>query len=92
MYKRQTYDLAPSWQVGSDARYVSSMYANAANSRYAPAYTIFGAFVGYQVSADTRITGRVRNLTDQVYARTTAQSQLYLGAPRTFELALQTRF
>jgi len=87
-----TYDLAPSWQVGSDVRYVSSMYANAANSRYAPAYTIFGAFVGYQVNADTRITGRVRNLTDQVYARTTAPSQLYLGAPRTFELALQTRF
>ncbi|QIH09771.1 MULTISPECIES: TonB-dependent receptor [unclassified Pseudomonas] len=87
-----TYDLAPSWQVGADSRYVSSMYANAANTRYAPGYAIFGAFVGYRVDADTRVTARVRNLTDRVYARSTAPTQLYLGAPRTFELALQTRF
>ena len=50
------------------------------------------AFVGYKVDADTRITARVRNLTDEVYARWTSSSMLYLGAPRTFELAVQTRF
>ena len=87
-----TYDLDPSWQIGGDSRYVSSVYADAANTRYAPSYTLFGAFVGYKVDADTRITARVRNLTDEVYARWTSASMLYLGAPRTFELAVQTRF
>jgi len=87
-----TYDLDPQWQVGGDSRYVSSVYADAANTRYAPSYTLFGAFVGYKVDADTRITARVRNLTDEVYARWTSSSMLYLGAPRTFELAVQTRF
>ncbi|MNH10972.1 TonB dependent receptor [compost metagenome] len=71
---------------------MSSVYADAANTRYAPSYTVFGAFVGYKVDADTRITARVRNLTDEVYARWTSSSMLYLGAPRTLELALQTRF
>ena len=87
-----TYDLDPNWQIGGDSRYVSAMYADAANTRYAPSYTIFGAFVGYKVDADTRVTARVRNLTDQVYGQWTSSSMLYLGAPRTFELALQTRF
>ncbi|MHC2144956.1 TonB-dependent receptor [Pseudomonas sp. 210_17 TE3656] len=87
-----TYDIDPSWQVGGDSRYVSSVYADAANTRYAPAYTVFGAFVGYKVDDDTRITARVRNLTDEVYARWTSSSMLYLGAPRTLELAVQTRF
>jgi iron complex outermembrane receptor protein len=86
-----TYDIGTDWQVGGDGRYVSSVYA-AANTRYAPSYTVFGAFVGYKVDADTRITARVRNLTDEVYARWTSSSMLYLGAPRSFELAVQTRF
>ncbi|WP_136477471.1 TonB-dependent siderophore receptor [Pseudomonas sp. DG56-2] len=87
-----TYDIAPRWQVGADSRYVSSVYADAANTRHAPAYTVFGAFVGYKVDEDTRVTARVRNLTDEVYARWTSSSMLYLGAPRTLEVALQTRF
>ena len=87
-----TYDIDPSWQVGADSRYVSSVYADAANTRYAPSYTIFGAFLGFKVDDDTRITARVRNLTDEVYARWTSSSMLYLGAPRTLELAVQTRF
>ncbi|PWB30080.1 TonB-dependent siderophore receptor [Pseudomonas sp. SDI] len=87
-----TYDIDPSWQIGADSRYVSSVYADAANTRYAPSYTVFGAFVGYKVDDDTRITARVRNLTDEVYARWTSSSMLYLGAPRTLELAVQTRF
>ncbi|MEF9898151.1 MAG: TonB-dependent receptor [Pseudomonas sp.] len=87
-----TYDIDPSWQLGADSRYVSSVYADAANTRYAPSYTVFGVFVGFKVDTDTRVTARVRNLTDEVYARWTSSSMLYLGAPRTFELALQTRF
>ena len=34
-----SYDIAPSWQVGGDARYVSSMYANAANTLQVKGWT-----------------------------------------------------
>jgi len=39
------------------------------------------------------VTGRVRNLTNEVYAEFAHVSPAYyLGAPRTFEVAVQTRF
>ncbi|MFH6600674.1 TonB-dependent receptor [Ectopseudomonas khazarica] len=87
-----TYDLAPRWQVGVDSRYVASVYADAANQLKAPAYTLFGAFVSYRVDADSRLTLRARNLTDEVYASWASSDMLFLGAPRSFELALQSRF
>lgn len=87
-----TYDVAPRWQLGADARYVASAYADAANSLSVPSYTLFGAFVGYELAEDTQLTLRGRNLTDEVYARQAGTTMLYLGAPRSFEAALQTRF
>ena len=39
------------------------------------------------------VTGRVRNLTDKVYAANVSGTPMfYLGAPRSFELTLQARF
>lgn len=87
-----TYDVAPRWQLGLDARYVASVYADAANTLSTPSYTLFGGFVGYELAADTQLTLRGRNLTDEIYARQAGSTMLYLGAPRTFEVALQTRF
>lgn len=37
-----TYDFDPAWQGGVDARYVSSVYANNANTWHAPSYTVYG--------------------------------------------------
>ncbi|MFT0701675.1 TonB-dependent receptor domain-containing protein, partial [Citrobacter meridianamericanus] len=34
-----TYDFDPAWQGGVDARYVSSVYANNANTWHVPSYT-----------------------------------------------------
>lgn len=88
-----TYDFAPAWQGGVDARYVASVYADNANTQTVPAYTLYGTFLTYKVDAHTSITGRVRNLTNEVYAEFAHVSPAYyLGAPRTFELAVQTRF
>ena len=50
-------------------------------------------FLSYRLDERTRITGRVRNLTDEVYARFVQSTPLYyVGDPRTFELSVQTRF
>ncbi|AIS13469.1 TonB-dependent receptor [Pseudomonas chlororaphis subsp. aurantiaca] len=88
-----TYDLAPQWQTGVDARYVASVYADTANTLTVPSYTLYGTFLTYKLDSHTSITGRVRNLTDEVYARFAHVSPAYyLGTPRTFELAVQSRF
>ncbi|QLF93424.1 TonB-dependent receptor [Pseudomonas sp. ABC1] len=89
-----TYDLAPAWQLGADARYVSSVYANNANTMWVPAYTLYGLFVRHDLDEHTELSARLRNLTDEVYARFIHQSntQYYLGEPRSLELALHMRF
>ncbi|MDZ3991342.1 TonB-dependent receptor [Pseudomonas sp. Teo4] len=87
-----TYILTQDWSVGMDARYVDSVYADNANTLKAPAYTLYGAFARYRLDEHTTLTGRVRNLTDEVYAKQAYNTQYYMGAPRTFELALDLRF
>lgn len=86
-----TYRLSPKWELGFDARHVSKRYGNTANTLYDSAYTLLGAYAQYQLSDRTTITARVRNATDALYAASVG-SMFYLGAPRTFELALQARF
>jgi len=87
-----TYSFTPAWSAGVDARYVGSVYADNANTLKAPAYTLLGTFARYRLDEHTTLTGRVRNLTDQLYAKQAYGLQYYAGAPRTFELAVDMRF
>lgn len=88
-----TYDFTQDWQGGVDARYVAPVYADNANTLTVPAYTLFGTFLRYKVDSHTSLTGRVRNLTNEVYAEFAHVSPAYyLGSPRTFEVAVQTKF
>ncbi len=87
-----TYDIDPAWKAGVDARYVDSVFADNANTLKAPSYTLYGAFARYQVDEHTALTGRVRNLTDELYAKQAYGSLYYMGAPRTFEVAVDTQF
>ncbi|EZH84313.1 TonB-dependent receptor [Ectopseudomonas composti] len=89
-----TYDVTPVWQVGADARYVSSVYANTANTMWVPSYTVYGLFLKHDLDAHTELSARLRNLTDETYARFIHQSntQYYLGEPRSLEVAVQWRY
>lgn len=89
-----TYDLAPGWQVGADARYVSSVYANTANTQWVPSYTVYGLSMTHDLDQHVQISARLRNLTDEVYARFIHQTntQYYLGEPRSLEVAVQWRY
>ncbi|MCO7514489.1 TonB-dependent receptor [Pseudomonas guariconensis] len=87
-----TYSFGPAWAVGMDARYVDSVYADNANTLKAPAYTLLGAFARYRLDEHTALTARVRNLTDELYAKQAYGGQYYMGAPRTFEVAMDLRF
>ncbi|CAI8768807.1 TonB-dependent receptor [Pseudomonas soli] len=89
-----TYDLAPGWQVGADARYVSSVYANTANTQWVPSYTVYGLSMTHDLDQHVQLSARLRNLTDEVYARFIHQTntQYYLGEPRSLEVAVQWRY
>lgn len=87
-----TYEVVPAWQVGVDARYVASVYANNANSLKAPSYTLYGAFARFNVSEGTSVTARVRNQSDEIYAKQAYGTLYYEGPPRSYELILDTRF
>lgn len=87
-----TYDITSDWAAGVDVRYVDSVFADNANSVEAPAYTLYGVFARYRLDEHSTVTARVRNLTDEVYAKQAYGSQYYMGAPRTFEVAVDSRF
>lgn len=89
-----TYDLAPGWQVGADARYVSAVYANTANTQWVPSYTVYGLSMTHDLDQHVQLSARLRNLTDEVYARFIHQTntQYYLGEPRSLEVAVQWRY
>jgi iron complex outermembrane receptor protein len=87
------HQFAPDWSAGANLRYVSSVYANAANTTSAPSYTLLGVSLAYRVSRNLTLTARVDNLTDKVYAANVTGTPMYfLGAPRIAELALSVRF
>ncbi|MCZ8103203.1 MAG: TonB-dependent receptor [Burkholderiaceae bacterium] len=85
--------FAPGWNAGASARYVSHVYANAANTTSAPAYTLLGLSLGYRISRNLSLTARVDNLTDEVYAANVTGTPMYfLGPPRTYSLTLAARY
>lgn len=87
------YAFLPDWNASVAARYVGRAYADAANTVWAPSYTVFDAALSHRIDHHFTITGRVRNLTDKVYAaNVTGTPMFYLGAPRSFELTLQARY
>lgn len=89
---RLNWNLSEQLELGLDARYVAQRYANTANTIWDGAYTLLGASLSYQHSRKTQIVLRGKNLTDKVYAASPGSGSFYLGAPRSFDLSLQTSF
>lgn len=59
-----------------------------------PSYTLFDVHTKYRVSKNADLVARIRNLTDETYARFIHQTntQYYVGEPRSLEVALHVRF
>ncbi|MFO0254706.1 MAG: TonB-dependent receptor [Betaproteobacteria bacterium] len=96
---KQVHNLQASYrpvaqvEMGVDMRHVSDRFADNANTVFDGAYTLWGAFATYKIDRKTKITARAKNLTDKVYAENLGGTNLvYLGAPRTFNVAVQTSF
>lgn len=86
-----TWDADASWSATLEARYVGDRYADTANTQRFNAYTLWGASVSYKVDPNNTLTLRGRNLNDTIYFAS-GSTQVRIGEPRAFELALQSRF
>lgn len=72
-------------------RHASDTFGDNANTVRVDGYTIFDASIGYRFEFGD-LTLRVRNLTDETFIERAGSTTVYLGAPRTADLTLRTRF
>lgn len=79
--------------IGASGRNVGGFYTDNANTIHVRGHTTFDAWMGYDWQRLSAVL-RVRNLTDEVYGTYSGypSTHIYLGAPRSVELTLRTRF
>ncbi|MES1939720.1 ferrichrome-iron receptor [Salinisphaera sp. T5B8] len=78
--------------VGADVQHAGDFHTDTANTIRVDGHTVFGAWVSMPLDtfgADGTLTLRGRNLTDEFYGEWSgySASQIYIGAPRSVELA-----
>ena len=84
--------------IGGTARYVSSIFFDAANTPYAfqEGHEVVDGYLGVKLADDkARITLGVQNATDRRYALTATAAglgSLFPAPPRTWSLAFRARF
>jgi iron complex outermembrane receptor protein len=89
-------------EIGGSVRHVGDRFHHDDNFVTLNAYTLFDAFtfvdidprdIPWQGVNKARVTFRVRNLTDKIYAQWVDYSdQVILGSPRRYEVAAQFKF
>jgi iron complex outermembrane receptor protein len=80
--------------VSGFARHVSGFYTDTANSIFVKGRTTFDAAVAWAIMDGATLTLRGRNLTDAFYGEYSGynSTDIYIGAPRSFEVSLATHF
>ena len=92
-----TYRWGGEWPVelSGSLRHVGERFHSDANTVRLAAYTVADAAVSMDLKSSTRLSLRVRNLTDRTYAVWSDPfypDQVLLGAPRSLELSLGLKF
>jgi iron complex outermembrane receptor protein len=78
--------------LGAGGRYVASRFANDANTRELPAYTVLDASAAWTFSKQLQLTVRARNFTDEknyVLSSYDGANQWVFGEPRTYEVSVK---
>jgi iron complex outermembrane receptor protein len=80
--------------VGGFVRHVSGFYTDVANTYFVRGRTTIDASISYRVSTAASLSLRGRNLTDAFYGEYSGYptTNVYIGAPRSVEIALSTHF
>ncbi|MET0328248.1 MAG: TonB-dependent receptor [Luteimonas sp.] len=86
------FDAVP-LSVGASGRHVGGFYTDTANTIHVRGHVVFDAWVGYDRARASAVL-RVRNLGDALYGTYSGHpsTHIYLGAPRSVEMTLRTRF
>lgn len=97
----QTFNLWTTYRLltvpvtfGAGLRHVGSFYTDNANTIRADGRTLLDASISYDVPVGGTVTLRGRNLTNKLYAEWSGYSstQVYVGAPRSFDLTYSVKF
>lgn len=88
------YTIARSVTLGGFLRHASAFYTDTANTIRVAGHSVLDASVSVPVAPHATLTLRGRNLTDAFYGEYSGYptTNVYIGAPRSFEVALATRF
>ena len=88
------YTIANKVTLGGFLRHASAFYTDTANTIRVAGHTVIDASVSFPVAPQATVTLRGRNLTDAFYGEYSGYptTNIYIGAPRSFEVALATRF
>jgi iron complex outermembrane receptor protein len=88
------YTVADKVTLGGFLRHASAFYTDTANTIRVAGHTVLDASVSFPVAPEAIVTLRGRNLLDAFYGEYSGYptTNVYIGAPRSFEVALATRF
>ncbi len=88
------YTIARSVTLGGFLRHAGAFYTDTANTIRVAGHSVLDASVSFPVAPHATLTLRGRNLTDAFYGEYSGYptTNVYIGAPRSFEVALATRF
>ncbi|MGK6319570.1 TonB-dependent receptor [Sphingomonas sp. DT-204] len=80
--------------LGAFVRHASGFYTDTANSIFVRGHTVADASIAWRLADEATLTLRGRNLTDAFYGEYSGYpaTNIYIGAPRSVEVALSTRF
>ena len=88
------YTIGSAVTLGGFVRHVGGFYTDTANTILVRGRTVVDASIAWRVDPQATLTLRGRNLTDAFYGEYSGYptTNVYIGAPRSFEVALATRF
>jgi len=87
-----TYAFTPALKGSAGIRRVGKVYGNAANTNVWPHYTLLDLALNYEINPKISVIGRIKNVTDEIYAANVSSGSVYLGAPRTADVTLRIAF
>jgi iron complex outermembrane receptor protein len=88
------YTIGRTVTLGGFVRHAGAFYSDTANTIRIAGHTVLDASIGWRFLPQATLTVRGRNLTDAFYGEYSGypSTNVYIGAPRSFEIALSTRF
>ena len=88
------YTIAHRVTLGGFLRHAGAFYTDTANTIRVAGHAVFDASVSVPITHQATLTLRGRNLTDAFYGEYSGYpaTNVYIGAPRSVELALASRF